>query len=299
MRFANIDSRASLVVHADDRGGVAIDLHEASNARLPVDPMAALTEWVQLREFVESQPVDAVPHDVEVTSARVAKGSPYRRFAWSDLRAPSPRPRQIFGIGLNYREHALETGTPIPQTPLTFTKFASSINDPFGDIRIDVPTADWEIELVVVIAAGGRNIPKSEAWSRTAGVTIGQDISDRVLQRATQPPQFSLGKSRAGYAPIGPWIVDASSMSSPDSLNINCRINDIQVQNSTTSDMIFSVPDLIVYLSSIVELYPGDLIFTGTPSGVGAARTPPIFLAPGDLIESTIEGIGSIRNRCV
>jgi 2-keto-4-pentenoate hydratase/2-oxohepta-3-ene-1,7-dioic acid hydratase in catechol pathway len=282
LRFANINSRASLVVTAtDDHGGTAVDLEVASGGVLPSDPMACLARWPEVRAFASSTRGDA------------------RRFEAADLAAPSPRPAQVFGIGLNYREHAHETGASIPETPLTFTKFPSSINAPHGDIVIDVPTADWEVELVAVIGAGGRSISQARAWDAVAGLCVGQDVSDRLLQRATQPPQFSLGKSRRGYSPFGPWLVDAASVAERDALTMHCTLDGEEVQRTVTDDMIFTVPQLVAYLSTIVELLPGDVIYTGTPSGVGGARTPPRFLQPGNVIVSTIDGIGSITNRCV
>jgi len=276
MRVANLQGRAVFITPDD----LAIDIEHASGGAVPCDPMQLFERWAQVRSLAPT----------------VRGGVP---FALGDLDAPSPAPRQIFGIGLNYREHAVETGAPIPDTPLTFTKFASAINKPFGDIIIDVPTADWEIELVVVIGAGGRNIAESAAWAAVAGLCVGQDISDRVLQRATQPPQFSLGKSRRGYAPFGPWLVDAETVANRDALALTCTLNSEVVQRSDSSDLIFSIPQLVAYLSGIVELYPGDVIFTGTPSGVGGARTPPRFLTSGDVLVSTIDGVGSITNRCV
>lgn len=276
MRVANLQGRAAFITPDN----LAIDVERASNGALPHDPMQLFARWAQVRRL----------------AATVHGGVP---FAVADLDAPSPLPRQIFGIGLNYREHAVETGAPIPDTPLTFTKFASAVNRPFGDIPIDVSTTDWEIELVVVIGTGGRNIAESAAWDAVAGLCVGQDISDRVLQRATQPPQFNLGKSRRGYAPFGPWLVDATTVANRDALALTCTLNGEVVQQSNSSDLIFSIPQLVAYLSNIVELCPGDVIFTGTPSGVGAARTPPRFLTSGDVLVSTIDGVGSITNRCV
>ena len=276
MRVANLQGRAVFVTPDN----LAIDIERASNGALPHDPMQLFERWVQVREL----------------AATMHGGM---QFDVADLDAPSPFPRQIFGIGLNYREHASETGAPIPDTPLTFTKFASAVNKPFGDIPIDVSTTDWEIELVVVIGTGGRNIAESAAWNTVAGICVGQDISDRVLQRATQPPQFSLGKSRRGYAPFGPWLVDATTVTNRDALSLTCTLNGEVVQQSNSNDLIFSIPQLVAYLSTVVELYPGDVIFTGTPSGVGGARTPPRFLSSGDVLISTIDGVGSITNRCV
>lgn len=282
-RFANIRGRASLVV--DDQpsgGGVAVDLEHATRGAFTHQPMSVFSQWQELGDVAPS-----------------LRSAATESFTAGDLRAPSPEPRQIFGIGLNYRAHAVETGAPIPDTPLTFTKFASSINSPHGEIPISVPTADWEIEVVAVVGAGGRNIREDSAWDAIAGIAVGQDISDRVLQRATQPPQFSLGKSREGYAPFGPWLVNASSLTNRDALSLTCTLNGEVVQQSNSNDLIFSIPQLVAYLSTVVELYPGDVIFTGTPSGVGAARKPPRFLSPGDVLVSTIDGVGTITNRCV
>ena len=262
-RFANVKGRASLVIEEQaDGGGTAIDIERATNGTFSHHPMSVFPRWNELKEIAPSLPTTAL-----------------ETFGADDLRAPSPEPRQIFGIGLNYRAHAVETGVPLPDSPLTFTKFASSIHSPNGDIRIDVATADWEIEVVAVVGSGGRNIPQTTAWNAIAGICVGQDISDRKLQRATQPPQFSLGKSRAGYSPIGPWLVDASSLTQRDALALTCTLNGDVVQQSNSNDLIFNIPQLVAYLSSIVELYPGDVIFTGTPSGVGAARKPPIPVA--------------------
>jgi 2,4-diketo-3-deoxy-L-fuconate hydrolase len=281
MRFANVRGRASIVLSTTPTGGVAADVERASGGKFSADPMQSFSNWQGLRELAAGD-----------------LASFGESFTNDQLGAPSPHPAQVFGIGLNYREHATETGAPIPETPLTFTKFASSVNSPFGDVAITVPTADWEVELVAVIGTGGRDIAFERAWEAVAGLCVGQDISDRLLQRATQPPQFSLGKSRRGYSPFGPWLTDATVVAGRDSLTMLCTRNGIEVQRTSTDDMIFSVPQLISYLSTIVELLPGDVIYTGTPSGVGGARKPPQFLAPGDVLVSTIEGLGSITNRC-
>ena len=283
LRIANIKGRASLVM--DERpggGGTAINVERATNGAFSHHPMSVFPRWNELKEIAPSLPTTAL-----------------ETFGADDLRAPSPEPRQIFGIGLNYRAHAVETDSPIPESPLTFTKFASAINSPNGSIPVRVPTADWEIEVVAVVGSGGRDIPATTAWDAIAGICVGQDISDRKLQRATQPPQFGLGKSRQGYAPFGPWLVDASNLTQRDALPLTCTLNGDVVQQSNSNDLIFTIPQLVAYLSSIVELYPGDVIFTGTPSGVGAARKPPRFLSPGDVLVSTIDGVGTITNRCV
>jgi 2,4-diketo-3-deoxy-L-fuconate hydrolase len=149
-----------------------------------------------------------------------------------------------------------------------------------------------------VIAARADRVDESDAWSHIAGVTVGQDISDRHLQFAAGA-QFSLGKSRRGYGPMGPYLVTVDELADRDDLALGCSVNGDTVQDARTSDLIFSVPQLIAELSGVLPLLPGDVIFTGTPAGVGVTRQPPKFLQPGDVLESWIEGIGTIRNRCV
>lgn len=277
-RFASLRGRSHLIVGDGTR---SVDLERASGGRLPADPMAAFERW----------------DDVRAVAASVGdSGEP---FSVTDLDAPSPRPPQVFGIGLNYRSHAEESGMEIPTSPLTFTKFPSSVGAPTAQIPVVGQMTDWEVELVVVIAAGGRDIAESSAWDRVAGVCIGQDISDRATQFATKPPQFNLGKSRRNYSPFGPWLVDARNLDQRDALNISMNLDSEQVQSACTDDLIFSVPAIVSYLSGIVELLPGDVIFTGTPGGVGMSHKPPRFLAPGNVLRSTLVGHMSMTNTCV
>ena len=277
-RFACKNGRSHLVVGEAD---ALVDLAEASGGRFSPEPIEAFRRWNEVREFAAG-----------ITSG----GQPCDQ---STLDAPSPWPLQVFGIGLNYRTHAEESGMPIPGQPLTFTKFSSSIAGPNADVPIVGGLVDWEVELVVVIAEGGRDISTADAWNRVAGIAVGQDISDRALQMASTPPQFSLGKSRRNYSPFGPWLVDARDVANRDSLTMSCTVNDTKVQDTRTDDLIFSVSEIVSYLSGIVQLLPGDVIFTGTPGGVGASMKPPVFLKPGDVITSTLEGVGTIVNRCI
>lgn len=278
LQFGVVNGRAVLVHPGGNR---VSDVERISGGTLPSTPLECFANWAGLRTLADT----CTDPGSSVTS--------------TDFAAPSPQARQIFGIGLNYREHAAETGAPIPDSPLTFTKFPSSINAPFGDIPVTVPTCDWEVELVVVIGSGGRDISKADGWQAVAGVCVGQDVSDRLLQRATQPPQFNLGKSRRGYTPFGPWLVDAHTLSERDNLTVSCTVNGVEKQRGSTDDLIFDVPTIVAYLSTIVELLPGDVIFTGTPSGVGGARKPPEFLQPGDVVMSTLHGLSSITNHCI
>lgn len=278
LRFASKNGRAHLVVGPDNS---LVDLAEASSGRFSSEPIDAFRRWSEVREFARTFSGTGVPCDV------------------NQLDAPSPWPTQVFGIGLNYRTHAEESGMEIPQSPLTFTKYSSSIAHGNADIPLYSSSVDWEVELVVVISDGGRNISRDDAWNHVAGISVGQDISDRKLQFASQPPQFSLGKSRKNYSPFGPWLVDAADIPNKDALHMTCTLNGEIVQDTMTDDLIFSVSDIISYLSEIVQLLPGDVIFTGTPGGVGVSRKPPVFLKPGDELVSTIDGIGTTTNTCV
>lgn len=278
LRFASKNGRSHLVVGPDNG---LVDLETASGGKFSSEPIEAFRRWDEVRDFAASFTGTGTPCDV------------------NELDAPSPWPTQVFGIGLNYRSHAEESGMEIPKSPLTFTKFTSSIAHGNAEIPIDGPMVDWEVELVVVISTGGRDISVENAWSHVAGIAVGQDISDRKLQFASQPPQFNLGKSRKNYSPFGPWLIDARDVQNRDALHMTCTLNGENVQDTMTDDLIFSVSDIISYLSSIVQLLPGDVIYTGTPGGVGVSRKPAVFLKPGDVLVSTIDGIGTTTNKCV
>jgi 2,4-didehydro-3-deoxy-L-rhamnonate hydrolase len=198
------------------------------------------------------------------------------------------------GIGLNYAKHAAESGSPEPEFPPTFTKFPSCITGPNATVELPSESVDWEVELVVVIGRRAHRVAAADGWSFVAGLTVGQDLSERKVQLRPPVPQFSLGKSFPGFGPTGPWLVTPDELANPDDLGLSCSLNGEVMQDSRTSDLIFSVPVLIEKLSGIIPLLPGDVIFTGTPSGVGVARKPPRFLAPGDVVVSVIEGIGTM-----
>lgn len=228
--------------------------------------------------------------------------------SWDDARAVdqgafgvvSPRPRQVFAIGLNYRKHAEEAGWEIPDVPMVFTKFPSSIVGPGAAVELTGPTVDWEVELVAVIGERAHRVAREDAWSHVAGLTVGQDLSDRSTQkRPRSSPQFSLGKSHPGFAPIGPVLVTPDEFADRDAIGLGCSLNGEVLQDGSTDDLVFRVADLIEYLSDMLPLLPGDLIFTGTPSGIGSIRTPPRFLQPGDTLTSWAEGIGSMTQTFV
>jgi 2-keto-4-pentenoate hydratase/2-oxohepta-3-ene-1,7-dioic acid hydratase in catechol pathway len=284
MRVANLDRRAVLL--GDTR---ALDIAAASAGRFPADPQLVYDSWAELTAWAEGIDVDRHPRSFGLDRAL--------------LGAPVPRPGQILAVGLNYADHADESGLAVPEHPLVFTKFASSLTGPDAVVRLSGARVDWEAELVVVIGTGGRDIPADDAWNRVAGLTIGQDVSDRDVQWWGSSSQFSLGKSFEGYAPTGPAVVSVAEIDAAhdrDDLRVTCRSIDADgrervLQDGRTSDMIFTIPAIIHRLSAIVELRPGDLIFTGTPAGVGSGRTPEEFLTPGLTLVTEIDGLGSIR----
>ena len=278
MRFGNVGGRMQLVV-----GDGLVDVEEASAGRLSADPVAALDDWDALVEWARS------------VDGRSAASAP---LAGAALRAPVPRPRQVFGVGLNYRLHVAEGGRDVPEEPAVFTKFPSCINGPTSEIPVGSETVDWEVELVVTLARTAHRVAVDGAWDHVAGLMVGQDISDRAVQMRP-PAQWSLAKSFTGFGPTGPFLVTADDVPDRDDLELGCSVNGEEVQKARTSDLIFPVPELVSRLSHIVTLWPGDLIFTGTPSGVGYARTPPRFLHAGDVLTSYVEGIGELRNPCI
>ena len=185
----------------------------------------------------------------------------------------------------------------LPTRPMVFTKFPSSITGANSTFKIPSETTDWEAELVIVFGKRVRNISVEDALSCVAGYCAGNDLSDRELQMAGSPAQFSLGKSHQNFSPIGPWLTTTDDIKDPNDLRISCSVNGTKYQNSNTSDMVFTVPELISYVSSVCEIRPGDLMFTGSPHGVGQGQTPKIFLKPGDVVETTIDGLGTLRNK--
>lgn len=274
MRLANLAGRASLLVHDG-----AVDVAKASDEQISADPMQALGQCDDIRRLLQALPADAAsPYDAR------------------DLQAPVPRPRQVFAIALNYRPHVREAGYADPTTPLLFTKFASCITGPYGAIALPEGHVDWELELVAVIGRTAHRVSAADAHSVVAGFTVGQDLSERLLQLAGTPAQFSLAKSYPGFGPIGPAVVSLDELDDPGDLVLDCRLNGEQVQGARTSEMVFSVGQQIEHISAVCPMFPGDLLFTGTPGGVGNRMVPPLFLTPGDELVSTIGGVGSMRH---
>jgi 2,4-didehydro-3-deoxy-L-rhamnonate hydrolase len=275
MKLANLGGRAVVVVD-----GGAVDVETASGGRFGPDLASLFEEW---DDFAAAAP---------------SFDGPVEEFELDQLLAPSPMPPQVFAVGLNYESHALEAGLEIPSIPAVFTKFPASIGPPFADIDLQGEMVDWEVEIVVVIGRRADRIKADEAWAHVAGICVGQDISDRAVQFAAGA-QFSLGKSYRTYGPIGPWLVTIDELGDPDDLALGCSINGEVVQEDRSTALIFDVPALLQQISAVVPLCPGDLVFTGTPAGVGIVQQPARFLAAGDVLESWVEGVGTIVNRCV
>jgi 2-keto-4-pentenoate hydratase/2-oxohepta-3-ene-1,7-dioic acid hydratase in catechol pathway len=219
---------------------------------------------------------------------------------WRPL-APVDRPEKIICVGLNYRAHALETGKQPPREPVIFGKFPSALIGPEEPIALPPVSdqVDYEAELVVVIGRAGRRITEESALEHVFGYCCGHDVSSRDWQYHRSGGQWLLGKSFDTFAPLGPRIATRAAVADPHALQIRMHLNDEVVQDSNTSDLIFSIPFLISHLSQVCTLRPGDLIFTGTPSGVGAARNPQRFLQPGDRCTVEIENLGRLTNPVV
>lgn len=275
MRLANITGRAAIVL-----GDGIADVATSTDARFGPDLRSVYDDWAAFC---------AVAATITVPTGPLVE---------ADLGCPVPEPRQVFAIGLNYRSHAEESGMAVPDVPATFTKFPACLAGPFDDVPVAGDTVDWEVEMVAVIGTRAERVPEARAWQHVAGLTIGQDISDRALQFAAGA-QFSLGKSRRGYGPMGPWLVTPDAFDDPNDVALGCAVDGEIMQDGRTSDLVFSVPRLVAELSAVLPLLPGDVIFTGTPDGVGFTRTPPRSLQPGNVLESWIEGIGTMRNRIV
>lgn len=231
----------------------------------------------------------------------VANGLPDGALVEGKLTAPIPDPGKVICIGLNYRDHAEETGMAIPEEPVCFGKFANTIIGPDDEIRLPKVSeqVDFEAELVIVIGPRGKNIDPAQALDHVAGYTNGHDVSARDWQIGKPGKQWMLGKTPDTFAPIGPYVATRDEIPDPAALSIQLKLNGEVMQDGHTSQFIFGVGEIVSYLSQIMTLEPGDLIFTGTPAGVGMGRKPPVWLKPGDVTEVTISGLGTLRNPIV
>ncbi len=274
--FANVLGRSALV---DEN--YFFDLASISKGSVSADPMEAL----------------AKPEALDRLSANLEKFTASGILNEVDLEAPVPRPSNSFGIGLNYQTHVDEAAMATPDVPMVFAKLPSCITGPRSDVMMRSDECDYEGELVVVIGSGGKDIPEETAWEHVLGLSVGQDFSDRGTQFMSNPAQFTLGKSMDSFGPTGPVLVSTDSFNDPTDLELRTWVNGELRQHDRTSSLIFSIPKLISFLSRFVTLCVGDLIFTGTPEGVGFRNN--IFLKDGDVVRTSLEGIGTLENRCV
>jgi 2-keto-4-pentenoate hydratase/2-oxohepta-3-ene-1,7-dioic acid hydratase in catechol pathway len=274
MRIASLNDRLVLVA-----GDAAFDVETASGGLFSHRIAEVYDRWAEFRAWAASHDGDGgCPID------------PIR------LGSPSPAPRQIIAFGLNYRDHAAESSIAAPDgLPPVFTKFVSAVTGPYTEVTLPDGNVDWEVELALVIGRATHRITAAEAWDHVAGVTVAQDLSERIQQFSGPAPQFSLAKSHPGFLPLGPVLVTVDELDDPNALSLSAEVNGETVQNGNTRDLIMAVPELLARLSTVLTLYPGDVLLTGTPAGVGMGRTPPRYLAAGDVLTSTIEGIGTIR----
>ena len=274
-KLANIAGRAALV-----EGENYYDLETISNGDFDEDTTNALKNLDGLMAL----------------SSELSKAEPSGILKDANIDAPVSAPKNCYAVGLNYRNHAEEAGMDIPSSPMVFTKHTTCLVGPNANIEMRSDNVDYEAELVAVIGMPGKDISEDKAWDHVAGLCVGQDVSDRTVQFSSKPPQFNLGKSFDTFGPMGPYLVSPDGLKDKDSLDIECKVNEEIRQKDNTNDLIFSVPSIISYLSEIVTLNTGDVIFTGTPGGVGVMEGK--FLKEGDIVTTSIEGIGTLKNVC-
>ncbi len=264
-----------------------VDLH-ASEPGLPTCMKSILSAGKSLRAAIEN--VAGCPHAVSYGASEVK------------LLAPIRNPRKIVCIGLNYRDHAIEGGKAIPTEPVLFSKFPTALVGPGDDIVLPkvAHKVDYEAELVIVIGKTAKHVKNDDsAFQYVGGYTCGHDVSARDWQFRGEEKQWTIGKTFDTFAPLGPVIVTPDEKFDPHNARVQLRLNGETMQNSSTKEFIFKVPEILSFLTQVFTLEPGDLIFTGTPPGVGIARKPQVLLKPGDVTEVEIEGIGILRNQCV
>lgn len=279
MRIGNLSGRLSLFTAAG-----AVDVERTSEGRFSSDPQSIYDVWDDFIGWAATaEDADAVDFDP------------------ADLGAPTPSPAQVFAIALNYQAHAAESNFDVPDTfPPVFTKFPTSLSGPVTTVVMPPGgNVDWEVELVAVIGRRAEHVAARDAWSYVAGLTAGQDISERITQLSGPAPQFSLGKSFPGFSPVGPWVVTVDEFADRDDIELQCAVDGETVQHGRTSDFVFNVSALIEGLSRVTPLLPGDIIFCGTPSGVGVGRNPQRFLKAGEELVSQVSGIGELRQKFI
>lgn len=278
-------------------GNYALDFCAALGAEAPSDVLS----WCDLDGQWLSKAValcEGIERDSGRRAALAEKGA-IKPLSDVRLVAPIPRPGKMVCVGLNYREHAAEGNRPAPANPILFSKFNTSVTAPDGDVVLPPASSkvDYEAELAVIIGRKAKGVSRERALDYVMGYMNFNDVSARDLQFGDG--QYQRGKSCDTFAPMGPFIVTTDEITDPQRLSISFRLNGETMQNSNTSEMIFSVADLVAFITETITLEPGDVIATGTPSGVGMARNPPVFLKPGDLMEVEVEGLGVLSNRIV
>ena len=274
---ANGQERAGLV-----SGDALIDIGQAAPG-LPRDTIGLIAAWPE----------------VEGELHRLESVRPHFKLSEVRLKAPVPRPQKILAIGLNYADHIAESGQPTPQRQIWFSKLPNAVNGPYDPIQLPKASSavDYEAEFVAIVGNRCRHVSKEDAAGAIFGYAAGNDVSVRDWQFHTS--QWILGKSFDTHAPFGPWIVTADEVGDPHALGIRCFVNGEQRQNSNTNNLVFNVFDQIALLSEAMTLEPGDVIFTGTPGGVGFAAKPPAYLKAGDIVRVEIDKIGALEARMV
>jgi len=263
-------------VAARDAGFVDVAL--ASDGRFEPDPQAIYDRWDEFRDWAyEAGLGDGV------------------QVAAEELGPPVPRPRQVFAAALNYCSPG--SAGAAPEVPVVFTKYPSCLVGPVADVALPSALVDYEVELVVVIGRPAAAVAERDAWDHVAGVTVGQDLIDRELVSRDPTGQLCLPKSFPGFGPTGPWVLSADEPFVRGELELEAILSGERVQHDTTAAMIFSVAELIARISAVCPLLAGDLLFSGTPSGIGISRDPPRYLRDGDVLVSRIGGIGEITQR--
>lgn len=279
MKLATFDTGGGARV-AIVSGESLIDLSQAAPG-LPRDMIGLIAAWP----------------DAERTVRQLEKTAPHFKLADVHLQAPVPRPQKILAIGLNYADHIAESGLPRPERQVWFSKLPNAVNGPYDGIEIPKASSavDYEAELVAIVGRSCRHVARADAAGAVFGYAAGNDVSVRDWQFHT--PQWILGKSFDTHAPFGPWIVTADEIGDPHALGIRCFVNGEMRQNSNTGNLVFNVYDQIALLTQAMTLEPGDVIFTGTPGGVGFAAKPPTFLKAGDVVRVEIDRIGALDAR--
>lgn len=269
---------ATYTAHGQTRTGIVVG-DRIIDSGLDGTMLELIREWDALKPALE-------------TKAAAGGGLPLSSVR---LEAPVQRPGKIFAIGLNYADHIEESKMETPQRQVWFTKAQTSVNGPFDDIEIakGTMTNDYEVELVAIIGKGGKHIGAADAPAAVFGYCVGNDVTERMWQHAT--PQWSLGKSFDTHAPFGPWIVTADEVGDPHALGLRCFVNGQKRQDSSTRHLVFNIWQQIEHLSLGMTLEPGDVVFTGTPGGIGAAMDPRQFLQPGDVVRCEVDGLGHIE----